>query len=67
MSDKESFKKELKTLLKKYNVSIWADYGGGSDTHGIYDEAMIISTLQSHNKASWEIRVDGWDLSAGDL
>ena len=40
---KRTFLSELKALLTKYDVSIGWELGDGSDTHGIYDEKVVIS------------------------
>lgn len=37
-----NFRKEFKALLEKYNASIDFSCSGCSDTHGIYDEKMIV-------------------------
>ena len=34
---------ELKDLLKKYNADISFSVGDGSDTHGLYDEKIVIT------------------------
>lgn len=40
---KRAFLSELKALLTKYDASIGCELGEGSDTHGIYDEKIVIS------------------------
>lgn len=54
---------ELKQLLKKHDVSIDVDYDDCSDTHGIYDEAIVFS--DSSGKEI--LRVDGWSLDHSDI
>lgn len=65
----EAFKQELKALLEKYDATIDANVGSGSDTHGIYDETMEISIRD--NKKSFrchnETVVNGWSISSRDL
>ena len=43
MSRVEEFKKELKELLTKYDATLGVTLGFGSDTHGIYDEEVVVS------------------------
>lgn len=57
-----TFKKELKELLKKYNVGIGFSCGEGSDTHGLYDERMVIDI---DNKEI--IICNGWGFGQEDL
>jgi hypothetical protein len=42
MLNNPEFINELDVLLKKYNASIQWDCSQCSDTHGIYDERMIV-------------------------
>ena len=63
------FLKELSELLAKYNACISFSVGEGSDTHGLYNEKMIISRQPDPN--SWEdidIKVvDGWVIDSSDF
>jgi hypothetical protein len=65
---KEEFMKELKALLEKYNVCISATVGKGSDTHGIYDEQIVVyhQIGDSFKTEDWLI-VDGWSLDKNDI
>jgi len=65
-ADPEAFKAELKALLLKYRVTIQADVGSGSDTHGIYGEEM---SIEGHWQDKDRIRItfQGWEISANDL
>lgn len=69
MSDKDKFLKELKTLLKKYNVHISAGVGSGSDTYGIYEETITISHRVDPKRFTFEdwLIVDGWSIDEGDI
>lgn len=59
-----TFKKELYDLMLKYDVdAIYWSCGDSSDTHGIYDEKMIISTKD--DKTIFEI--DGGCIYLKDL
>ena len=60
----DNFKKELKQLLKKYNASIYFNCGENSDTHGLYDEKMVID-IDIDNKDFFEC--DGWVIDQSDL
>jgi hypothetical protein len=42
METTDTFLQELKALLLKHNASISWRCGDASDTHGIYDEQMVI-------------------------
>ncbi len=66
---KEEFLKELKALLDKYDVSISFSVGSSSDTHGLYDEKIVIDHRISKNSFKEEtwLEVDGWGLSAHDI
>lgn len=59
---KAEFLKELKKLLKTYNVSIGFKVSDSSDTCGLSDERMVIT--QSND--TW-LTVDGWNLSYRDI
>lgn len=65
----EEFLAELKSLLEKYNADISFSVGSCSDTHGLYDEKMVISRRPDPN--SWKeidiISVNGWGISSTDL
>jgi hypothetical protein len=64
----QSFRAELKALLEKYNASINFSVGSCSDTHGLYDEQMIIChTIPGTYKDIDLVVVDGWGISAYDL
>lgn len=69
MSQKNEFLKELKVLLEKYDVSISFNVGESCDTHGFYDERMVIEHLIK--KGSWQteewLSVDGWEFGASDV
>lgn len=60
-TDIQGFKKELKALLEKYSASICFEVGDASDTHGLYDEAMVIVFKDT------ELRFDGWSIEKNDL
>jgi len=62
MSKIDEFKAELKAVLVKYNATISACVGEGSDTHGIYDEHMIIylSDNKGNSIEGEECRIDDW-------
>lgn len=53
---------ELKDLLKKHNAHIGFSVGECSDTHGLYDEKMVISIK---NEDIFEI--DGYGFSWYDM
>lgn len=60
---------ELRELLKKYNACISFSVGSCSDTHGLYDEKMVVS--RQPDPAKWEeidvIHVDGYSLDHTDF
>ena len=65
----QKFRSELKDLLVKYNASINFSVGSCSDTHGLYDEKMVVS-IRPDPKSFKEIdiiEVPGWGISAGDI
>lgn len=66
MSDINNFKVELKELLERYNASISFSVGEGSDTHGLYDEKMIL-TVNEDSKEEEAEHINGWDVSAHEL
>ena len=62
MENIDNFKKELKELLIKYNASIGFNCGENSDTHGLYDEKMVIDIEKK------EIEIcQGWCFGQEDL
>ena len=60
----EEFLKDLRSLLKKHNVSIYFDFGEGSDTHGMYNECIVISNDETDEEL---IRVEGYGMDASDI
>ena len=61
--DKE-FLKDLESLLRKHDVSIWFNYAEDSDTNGMFGECIVIT----HNKTRKEIfRVDDYGMAASDI
>jgi hypothetical protein len=66
---KENFLQELKDLMTKYNVSIGFSVGSCSDTHGLYDEKILID--HRPDPKSWEeetwLSVPGWWLTKEDI
>ena len=63
------FLAELKALLSKYNASINFSVGSGSDTHGLYDEKMVVS-IRPNPKTFQEIdilEVHGWVIDAHEI
>lgn len=68
MSDKEKFKKELKELLKKYNVSIQWDYSSYSDMHGVYEEAIeFVTDFGTPKEKVFNFKVSGQCCSHSNL
>lgn len=64
----QQFRAELKDLLAKYNASICFSVGSCSDTHGLYDEKMVVShTIPGTFNDIDLLEVDGWGISAGDI
>jgi hypothetical protein len=64
----KTFRAELRALLEKYNASINFSVGSCSDTHGLYDEHMIIShTIPGTFKDIDMVVVSGWGICASDL
>lgn len=63
------FLTEFKALLTKYNADISFSVGSCSDTHGLYDEKMVISRRLSPDNWKEEdiIEVSGWSISASDI
>jgi hypothetical protein len=68
-NNKEQFLKELKDLMEKYNVTIGFSVGSCSDTHGLYDEKIVIDHRVS--KDNWKeetwLETPGWWLTPGDI
>jgi len=64
MENKEEFLKELKALLQKYNVTISAGVGEGSDTHGISEEHVEIYSNFNYKTV---FKVEGWSLTHEDI
>lgn len=64
-----SFKRELKALLEKYNASISFEVGPGSDTHGLYDEEIMVHlTSTTPGKLITHFGLSkGWDVNKNDL
>lgn len=63
------FLAELKALLSKYNASINFSVGSCSDTHGLYDEKMVVS-IRPNPKSFKEIdilEVHGWCIDAHEI
>lgn len=60
---------ELQALLEKYKADISFSVSSGSDTHGLYDEKMVIS-IRPDSK-SWKeidiLEVNGWSISGYDI
>lgn len=65
---KEEFLQKLKELLTEYNVSINADVGAGSDTHGIHGRYMEISKRipNTFRDEVW-LKVNDWEISQYEL
>ena len=66
---REEFLKELKALMKKYNVSIGFSVGDCSDTHGLYDERLVIDHRikeGSFKEETW-LEVNGWWMNSTDI
>ena len=63
------FLTEFKALLAKYNADISFSVGSCSDTHGLYDEKMVISRRLSPDNWKEEdiIEVSGWSISSRDI
>lgn len=70
----DNFKKDLKVLLKKHEATIVFMLGEGSDTHGLYDEAIGVQFLEDLKKGdryrSWspeEKLSDGYSCHPGTM
>jgi len=62
MKNKEDFIVELKKLMIKYNASIGFTCSSDSDTHGLYNEHIVI---QIDNEPV--IEAEGWWLNPWDF
>jgi len=63
MNDKvKNFKKELKELMNKYNVSIGFTCDDSSDTYGLFDDHIVI---EMDNEVV--IESDGWWLNKNEF
>jgi len=60
------FKKELKELLTKHNASINLDFADCSDTHGMYDEKMIVEIRDGKTRFEATLST-GYSVDAHDL
>ena len=58
------FKRELKTLLEKYNVSIGFECADCSDLYGVYDEMIVIQDNKTNENI---VEVDGYWICPNDL
>ena len=66
--NKQQFLKEFKALLEKYNVGISFSVGDGSDTHGLYDEKMVVyHTIPGTFKDEDWLEVNGWSIDISDM
>jgi hypothetical protein len=66
--DYSVFLQELRSLMEKYRVGIGFDVGQGSDTHGLYDEKMVISARVGDSFKTVDIlEVDGWGIDYRDI
>jgi hypothetical protein len=64
----DEFRLELKALLKKHNAFICFSVGECSDTHGLYDEKMVIGqTIPGTLQEIDLFEVDGWSIGSNDL
>jgi hypothetical protein len=61
------FKTELKTLLKKYDVSLGLTMDSCSDTYGITGEGIAISFNDDFHDRNRVVLVEGYWLNSGDL
>lgn len=58
------FKNELRQLLEKYNASILFTCSESSDTHGLYNDHIVIVDNKSKE---YIVEADGWFLNPSDL
>lgn len=65
---KEEFLLEFRALLEKYNVGISFSVDPCSDTHGLYDEKMVIYHQEpnSIHAEDW-FEVYGYSIDKSDL
>lgn len=65
---KEEFLKEFRALLEKYNVGISFSVDECSDTHGLYDEKMIVyhTIPGTYKNEDWMV-VEGWGIDKSDF
>lgn len=68
MNDEQikEFKNELKLLLEKYNVYIGLNFADCSDTHGMYDERIVIYS-DSWRQQDEIVLTNGYTLYPSDL
>ena len=62
--DKKNFIKELKALLRKYDVNIQFVCDPCSDTYGIYDGGIAVCENKTGKTV---VRSNNWSLDASDL
>ena len=60
------FAQELAALLEKHDVVIEWECGEGFDTHGLYDERMVISPRLWEN-SGLSVSVEGSSIDANSL
>lgn len=60
----KEFKKELSQLLDKYNVSIGFTCAENSDTHGLYNDYIVVQENESGQNI---VEADDWWLTKSDL
>ena len=60
----KEFRKELSQLLDKYNVSIGFTCGENSDTHGLYNDYIVVRENGSGQNI---VEADDWWLTKSDL
>lgn len=63
-NQKEEFLQKLAALLAEYGATISFDVGKGSDTHGLYDEKMVI--YRDEYEGAW-LEVNGWSIDSSDI
>lgn len=65
----QAFLVELCALLDKYQASIHADVGSGSDTHGIYERFIRIDLADPDHPWNGDtvFEMDDWEVSAKDI